>query len=357
MLGVLLPTLMQKWGLRDDAAGFLLFLQFFGSALGAVFTGANRIRSMIGGYGLLAICTGALVFAGSRAPFAVFFFYGLGLGMAMTATSLLVSDRCDRDRAAKLEWLNFTWSAGAMAGPMLFLPFLHRANLRALFLCLLGLFVLLLAWVVFRERHQSWPAPIHEARPAIPASPGSFLLLIILAMCTVGVEAALSGWLTTYSHRSGFSGLAGEALATSLFWLGGMLSRLAFSTPLLARIGRHAALQITVWGVAASLSMLIAVPRPAFILVLSGLTGICIGPLYPLLLSFLLERSARGWIFAVAGMGAAIVPWLTGLLSAHFGSLRYGLIVPCAASLLMIVLCAFALRPVGKPAVPVLSQP
>jgi len=53
------------------------------------------------------------------------------------------------------------------------------------------------------------------------------------------------------------------------------------------------------------------------------------------LLSFMLEHSARGWIFAVGGLGAAVFPWLTGLLSSHFDSLRFGLAAPCAAALIM----------------------
>jgi MFS transporter, FHS family, glucose/mannose:H+ symporter len=56
------------------------------------------------------------------------------------------------------------------------------------------------------------------------------------------------------------------------------------------------------------------------------------------LLSFILERTSKGWAFAVAGVGSAVLPWLTGLFSAHFGSLRYGLIVPCGAAALMVAL-------------------
>jgi MFS transporter, FHS family, glucose/mannose:H+ symporter len=63
-----------------------------------------------------------------------------------------------------------------------------------------------------------------------------------------------------------------------------------------------------------------------------------------LLLSFMLERSAGGWIFAVGGFGAAVLPWLTGLLSSHFNSLRFGLMVPCAASLIMAIVRPEALR-------------
>ena len=63
MLGVLLPTLSQQWGLRDDQAGLLLFLQFFASGLGAIVTGltphpfaGDRLRTACGS----ACCSGDL---------------------------------------------------------------------------------------------------------------------------------------------------------------------------------------------------------------------------------------------------------------------------------------------------------
>lgn len=342
MLGVLLPVLSQRWALTDATAGLLLFLQFLGSALGAVCTGLNRLRSLIYGYALLVLSMGAIALTGSRAPFAAFFFYGLGLGMAMTATSLLITDRSGDESAANLEGLNFIWSVGATAGPMLFLPFLHRANVRAPFLVLLGLFFLLLAWVTLAERNQPRREFAQDRRAAGVGSSRTLLPLVILAMCAVGVEAALSGWLTTYSHRAGLHSLAGAALATSLFWFGEMLSRLAFSTRLLAKIGRRATLHATICGVLVSLAALIGVPWPSAILVVATVAGICIGPLYPLLLAFMLEHSARGWIFAVGGVGAAVFPWLTGALSSHYNSLRLGLMAPCAAALIMVFLQTIA---------------
>jgi MFS transporter, FHS family, glucose/mannose:H+ symporter len=158
----------------------------------------------------------------------------------------------------------------------------------------------------------------------------------VLAMGAVGVEVSLSGWLTTYSHRAGMRSLAGAALATSIFWLGEMTSRLAFSTNLLGRLGRRAVLEWGIWGVTASAVAVIAVPHPGFILLASFMAGAFIGPLYPLSLSFLLELSPWGWFFAVGGLGAAVFPWLTGMLSTHFHSLRVGLIVPSAAGLALV---------------------
>jgi MFS transporter, FHS family, glucose/mannose:H+ symporter len=351
MLGVLLPALSQEWGIRDDTAGFLFFLQFLGSSLGAVFTGVDRVRALIIGYGLLVVSAGALAFAGLPWAFAIFFFYGLGLGMAMTATSLLFSDRFGDKRAVKLERLNFAWAAGAAAAPVLFLPFLGMPSLRPLFFTFEGLFLLLFLWVVFQERQSKRSA--HSAPDALPARSAaplrSLLPLVVLAMCAVGVESSLSGWLATYSHRADPQAAAGGALATSFFWLGIVLSRLAFSTRLLDLIGRLRLIGSALAGIAASVAFLVVAHHPEPIRLAAALAGFCIGPLYPLLLSFLLERSPRGWIFAVAGLGSALFPWLTGLLSAHFGSLRLGLIAPCFAAALMIVLFFVSLRPTVPP--------
>jgi MFS transporter, FHS family, glucose/mannose:H+ symporter len=342
LLGSQLPLISQKWALNDEAAGLLLFLQFFGSALGAVFTGLNRRRSMGAGYGLLAISALVLAFPTARTLFPAFFFFGLGLGLAMTSTSLAFSDRFADDRAAKLEEINFAWSLGACAGPVFFLLVLRGGNLQPLFLALLGLFLFFLAWVLLVERDLPTAMDPGGATHRSSVNRMSFLSLALLAMCTVGIEASLSGWLTTYSHRAGLKSLAGAAMATTIFWCGGMFSRLAFSTRLMARVGRKAVLLGSIYGVVLFVFALVAAQRPLLIMVVAGLAGFCIGPLYPLTLSFLLERTARGWVFAVAGMGAAFFPWITGMISTASGSLRLGLVTPCAASLLMLALRAWS---------------
>jgi len=340
MLGVLLPTLSLRWGLRDDQAGLLLFLQFVGSGMGAIVTGMNRIRSMAIGYGLQAAALSVLALNGAWVAYLAFFFFGLGLGMAMTSTSLVFSDRWGDERAAKLEWLNFAWSAGATAGPVCYLLFLRRGDTRSLFVMMLTLSLAMFAWVILREHQEPRIIPARRARAVGRSARTLFLLLLLLAMTTVGVETTLSGWLTTYSHRAGMGSLAGAALATSIFCLGEMLSRLTFSTRLLAKSGRWAVLQWGVWGVTISSILVIAAPHPWVILVAAGAAGAFIGPLYPLALSYLLELSPLGWFFAVGGLGAALFPWITGLVSAHYHSLRYGLVVPCAAGLVMIGISA-----------------
>lgn len=338
MLGVLLPALSQRWGLRDDQAGLLLFLQFFASGLGAIVTGLKRVRSLAIGYALLVAAMTALAFGGLKIAYFAFFFFGLGLGMAMTATSLLFSDRWGDDRAAKLEWLNFAWSAGATAGPVCFVPFLRKSDFHPIVLATLALSLAMLAWVIVAERDGAPSAEAPKASRMRVSAPGMFALLLLFAMTTVGVEASLSGWLTTYSHREGIRSLAGAALATSIFWIGEMLSRLVFSTRLLNRVGRRTVLRWGTWGLTVAAIAVVIAPHPWLILVAAGAAGVFIGPLYPLVLSYLLELSPWGWFFAVGGMGAAVFPWLTGVVSTHFHSLRYGLSIPCAVGLMMVIL-------------------
>lgn len=353
-LGVLLPVLSRKWGLADNNAGLLLFLQFIGSTLGAIFTGKDRARSMAIGYALLVASACALAFAGPMTLFPEFFFFGLGLGMAMTATNLLFSDRYADDRAAKLERLNFAWSTGAMAAPALLLPFLHGASLVLLYMGYVALFLLLFIWVMLRERGtpltmdlpaREYGAPAEAEAVVRERAPLSFLLpLVLMATCSVGVETALGGWLTTYSRRSHPGGVGEGAFATLLFMLGIVLSRLLFSTSLLEKIGRERVLRWAFWSAAVWVALLIASHNQVQIDAASLLCGLSIGPLYPLLLAFLLARCPSGWIFAAAGAGSAVFPWITGVISTQAGSLRYGLLAPWGAALLMIALTPMGLR-------------
>lgn len=345
-IGVLLPAISAKWGLGNDKAGaWLFFLQFLGSCLGAIFSGKDRVRSMAAGYALLVAGSCALAFAGRTSLFPVFFIFGLGLGLAMTSTNLLISDRYEHDRAAKLERFNFAWSFGAMVAPLLLVPFLRGASLRLLYFIFAGLFLLLFLWVVLRERGQEDNVTRKAVLPPQTfATVISLVPLLVLSVCAIGVETALYEWLTTYSHRASPLEFGGGAVATALFMFGIVFSRFAASTRLLAKIGRQRTLRSALWGAAAAVGLLIAGHHPLSIDLAATLAGMSVGPEFPLLLSYLLERSPRGWIFAVSGLGSVFFPWVTGLLSAHYGSLRYGLLAPCGAALLMLLVSAMKLQ-------------
>ena len=78
------------------------------------------------------------------------------------------------------------------------------------------------------------------------------------------------------------------------------------------------------------------------VIALTILSGLALAPIYPLIVSFFLARTGNhprlGPVFAVASLGGATLPWLTGAISTHFHALRDGLAVPAAGAVLLLIL-------------------
>jgi fucose permease len=157
----------------------------------------------------------------------------------------------------------------------------------------------------------------------------------------IGNENALGGWLPSFAIRN-HPATAASTIAL-LYWLSELVSRLLMAA-LLSGITEHALyLASLVLLLFTQAALLLAThPSPALVLTATILTGAALGPLYPLIVSFLLSRTGQharlGPLFAFAALGGATLPWLTGVVSTHFGGLRPGLIVPAAGALIMLAL-------------------
>ena len=127
LLGCILPRLSAQWHLRDKDAGLLLLVQFAMSASGALLVRRNLWKALACGYGLMG--AGAIgIFLLQQKSLPAFGVYGLGLGLAMTSTSMLTGRRYPQRMGAALALLNFSWSAGSVACPLLAAQFLRHAT-------------------------------------------------------------------------------------------------------------------------------------------------------------------------------------------------------------------------------------
>jgi len=103
---------------------------------------------------------------------------------------------------------------------------------------------------------------------------------------------------------------------------------------------------------AAGICLLLQARTFASVAVSVSAAGLGLAAIYPILVAWLVkafgERSRRigAIMFALAGMGGAVMPWFVGLTSTATASLRAGLLVPLVGCLVMFALIATMLEPV-----------
>lgn len=344
LLGCILPRLSAQWHLRDKDAGLLLLVQFAASAAGSLFVRRNLWKSLSLGYILFS--SGALsVFLLQQRPFPIvvvaFGGLGLGLGSAMTSTNMLFGRLYPNRRGAKLALLNFSWSAGAVACPLVVTQFPSHAGSGAAF-GLLGIFAAPFALLPLSAAGIGLRAPAHFVPSHTGVKEGATIpFFALLAFLYVGMEASVGNWMSTYATRATSWKLAGSSLAVALFWATLLLGR-ALTPAMLSYLTERRLYRGSLVAVIGGMSLLLAAHSPVILLAGSALTGFALAPLFPLILSLFLEEIGEsrnaGWVFGVAGLGGATLSWLTGTVSSETGSLRVGLMVPAAAALLMMAM-------------------
>jgi MFS transporter, FHS family, glucose/mannose:H+ symporter len=335
--GAVLPTLLAQWSMTDRQAGLLFFLGWLGSSLGALVVRASRVRSLAWGTLLAALGALGMAFSSQSSCFLCMAIFGLGLGMTMTSTSLLQSSRNAERRGAELNRLNLVWALGACICPTLAEHSLRVASARLIFSSLGIFFAIVSLWILAFERDPAAILPISEPsrnRWSLSLWPLSLVIVILLP---TGIESSMGGWIAAYVQRNQQT-IATTVTAGSCFWVGLMLSRTLASTILLKHRSERLVLTQSLCTVVAGAMLLIASKASVGILPGVFLVGFGLGPVYPLLLAIALQYSENTAIFFVAGLGSAFFPWLTGTVSSSTSSLRIGLLVPLAASVLMLVL-------------------
>jgi MFS transporter, FHS family, glucose/mannose:H+ symporter len=348
LLGSILPQLSKQWHLRDKDAALLLLVQFTASASGALLVRRNLWKTLTCGFGLFA-AGGISIFLLQQRSLPVFAVYGLGLGLAMTSNNMLAGRRHPNRMGSALAIQNFAWSAGAVACPILVAQFLRHAASASAF-GLLGLLVIPFAFLpVLSDRRDLAVSTAFDPAPAGIKEAATIVYFALLAFLYVGMEASVGNWMSTYATRATAWNFAGGSLALAVFWGALLLGRA--TTPVMLRFLTEQRLyRASVIAAIAGISLLLGAHSPLILLAGSALTGLALAPLFPLILSLFLgeiggSRNA-GWVFATAGLGGAVLSWLTGTVSSATGSLRIGLMVPGAASLLMMFLITW--RGIGQ---------
>jgi fucose permease len=351
--GAILPLLLLRWSMSDARGGLLLF-SFYGVGSFGSYCARGRMNYSVARGALLtvlgAICLG---WAGRWTAYGAIALYGLGLSLTMTSISLMLSQRFPEQRRLELTRLNLVWAIGAALGPWIALrstrgtsvttasALLHAQHV------LLGVavfFAVAAAWAMWMERTPATATARQSASAAVSQRGGGNRFgvpwpLLVLIFGATGVDAAAGGWLTSYAQRAGDS-LGITIGAATFLWVGALVSRLVHSTPWASRLSERGVLGSSMLAMTAALTLLLAWPAGLVTMLAALVLGLAAGPVYPLVVAAALRHRENSTVFAVAGVGASILPLATGTLSTWTHSLRAGLTVPLAAAAVMVVLVA-----------------
>ena len=349
LLGPMLPTLSARWSLNYSQAGALFTAQYLASTLAVALSGVLVSRwgfrfAMKAGLLLMSAGVGLLLAGPEIMGILCIAASGFGQGLAVPAANLLVAEVNPGRRSATLNLLNFCWSAGAVACPFL-VGAATKSQHIPLFLALVAGFSLLVVnGIAAMPRSIVEPATAkvvgeNIAHPVIRWNDGAMLVLAALFFLYVGVENGFGGWVASYAKSLGNLTPAVALMTPSFFYAALMLGR--WLAPLLLRLTDEVRLvQLGLLISCVGMAGLVLSHGLRGVAVSAGLAGLGLSYVYPITISLLSREfgpaSTRvgSLMFTMSNIGGGLLPWVVGVSSNQFGTLKAGLAVPligCAA--------------------------
>lgn len=352
LLGPMLPALSERWSMNYSQAGVLFPVQYVASTLAVAASGALVSRW---GFrfaikcGLLLMAAGlGLLLAGSEMQGMICIAaYGAGIGLAVPAANLLVADVNPERRSAALNLLNFSWSAGAVACPFL-VSAAAKSHQLSLFLGLVAALSLALAIGI-----AVMPSAVVEPRanggasgkalPAIHWRNRALPSLAALFFLYVGTENGVGFWVASYAKSLGSLSLTMAMIVPAFFYAAIMLGRW-LAPGLLRTINDVRLAQGGLLLACGGIVGLILSHALLGVAVSAALAGLGLASVYPITISLLSREfgaaAARvgSLMFTLSYLGGGVLPWIAGVASNRFNTLKVGLTVPLITGALMSVL-------------------
>jgi FHS family glucose/mannose:H+ symporter-like MFS transporter len=346
LLGPALPALVQRWGLNDSQAGLFFAAQFLGSVLSNFLSGLLIPRfgfrpAFISGLALMAAGAAFFLHGSWLLALLAVFVFGFGTGFLTAGTNLWIGQAYALGASGALSLVNFSWAVGAVACPFIVQFMQSLARFHDL------LIALAVATAFLSAVFAATPVDLVELRTdgidsesTVPIKiPRDYYAVALIALLFLyeGAETSLGGWLAMYSRElSNVERLRAGVVAPSFFWAGIMLGRVA-GPAILRKISSKAVVEASVG--CALLSSILLLCSPSLIPMFGEalVAGLGCALIYPILVARAIERygvaarTVMGPMLAISGFGPASMPWLVGVIAAHFGDLKAGLAVVLVA--------------------------
>ena len=346
LLGPMIPILSAKWGIGDGKSGYLFTAQFLGALIATVstgwlFTALGYIRPIAIAFFLMSAGTAGLGLAPWPVGLGSVFIYGLGLGVVVPGINLYVADSVTEGRAAALNTLNFLWGIGAVSGPPV-IAWLCKTYGTLPPHLLLATLLVLTGLVILRGHRGSRSGWGNRGRVAVrqPVTGGGALavLIALFVFLYVGMENSVGGWAATYAGRITSWPENAWPLASLVFW-GALMAGRGVAPPVLRRVNETRLIVVALAAAVAGNLVIVGAFSGASLVSGILIAGFGFATIYPITVASLSRfygtesAGVASFVFGMAALGGATLPWAVGHLSAKLGSLRLGLLVPLVASL------------------------
>jgi MFS transporter, FHS family, glucose/mannose:H+ symporter len=348
IIGPMLPIFIKRWSLDDGQAGLFSTIQFL-AALGgtlassAIATWRGYKPALVLGYALMGGGLACLNASSHGVALAATASFGLGYGLTTPGTNLSVAELGGAKSASLLNQLNFAWGVGAMGCSPLIALALKRNGLAillggtALFGAILVIGLSLASFGV--QKHQTDPSMVGTGAPAIGLA--ITIALAVMFFIYVSMENGIGIWAAEYAKRIA-NGITSMTTLAPMFFYAGLTSGRAAATPVL-RYLHERKLVLGALSLAAGATALLIASRSLHVaLGAVFLAGLGCASVYPIYIAWLSRwygaraKAIGGVLFALASLGGSAGPGLIGAVSNLSGSLRVGLLVPLAGTIIMI---------------------
>lgn len=349
LLSPLLPTLSSRWSLDYAQAGALFTAQFLASTLAVGVSGILVARfgfrfAMNAGLLVIAASAAALLAGPRILGIACIAGFGVGSGLAVPAANLMVGELNPDRRSSALNILNFAWSAGAVACPFLVAAAEKSGHLPLLLRSVAGFPMLVMLYIATIRPAKDLATEITPPKKIhVDWQQRSVPMLLALFFLYVGTENAFGGWLASYSVGQRSMATAIAVTIPSFFYGSLTLGRL-FAPAFLRRWSEARVVQIGLLVGCAGMAALTRSHEFIGIALSVGVAGFGLSSVYPITISFLSREfgstasRVASLAFMMSNLGGASLPWLVGIFSSRFGTIRGGLAIPMLGSATMYLL-------------------
>jgi fucose permease len=322
LLGATIPNLTERYDMALSDGGIFIALQAFGSTTGVLIFGRLLDRAdaryvLCGGSLLFGVGVLLLGFA-PVLPLALIgtLLLGLGFGAMLGGPNYVVATLYNERAASALNALNVFYSLGAILGPQFVAIALNQGSYSHAYVAgSILMFALTLPFLSIQIN----PRKVDGEKPKrVNVSLYTLLPFIVLFFAYIGTEVGFGSWIFTQLSTVALADVETAALATSLFWSGQMLGRIAGSI-ILRRVEDVQLLPLTIALIGLGVSALLIVQSNASLSIIAAfVVGVGCGPVFPTTLGIVRKAyptvygTASGILIGLGNIGAIVLPWVQG---------------------------------------------